>query len=189
MQLYLLLRNCVRACVCIDACKCCLPAAVLGRPCKQRVQIDAIEAQLGASLLAKVELPGSNRKIQTHKLLALTGHRFIRAMTPTEAACDALERPCKQPRCESDRAAGDALAVPAAAADGPDNAALNCVADAINGDAPAKMTIAEAIAFARAASFCNADAVLKALPSYMLMNVNSTAMVRSHSCGTQVSTD
>lgn len=141
------------------------------------VQIDAIQAELDVVLPAKLALPGSSRNIQLHKVMAITGRRFVTAgatatqqLSGAQAAGKTTGRPRKQPRrtrTKSSRSESDQAAMPLVATDCPNSAAMDRVADAINGNASGSMTAAEVVAFARAASFCNADAILQALPDYM----------------------
>lgn len=158
------------------------------------MQIDAIQAEQDVVLPAKLALPGSSRTILTHKVMAITGRRFVTAGATAaqqppgaQAAINTTGRPRKQPRrtrAKSSKSDGDQAAMPAVATDCPDSVAMDRVADAINGNSPGCMTVAQTITFAHAASFCNADAILKALPDYTFWSADTCeySLVRALVC-------
>ena len=155
------------------------------------MQIERVQAELGdAQIPALVPVPGTSRKVLVTHLVALTGTRFANALTLSAARSAHVQPPSpgndtaapdaeapsastQQSRAHEDQAPEreelmDA-AVAAAAATSTDNdaAALSHVVDIVEGAAPERLSLAEALALAQAASFCMADAVLQQLPAYL----------------------
>ena len=143
----------------------------------------------------KTALPGCTdgaRKVLTHRLLAITGDRFINAGTMTmqrrSSACTAplqgesLRKRAR--RSASTPPLGTPLVQPALADTGPDPSALDMIADTIDGSAPAVLSIDDAIAYTQAAKYCHAGVIQRELPRYFLPLLCSldTAQVRMQSC-------
>jgi hypothetical protein len=154
-------------------------------------QVASVEAELGSEgVPARVTVPGTQRTVMVHRLMAFTGTRFVNAMALRSAAAAAANRrsteaagqkrrarrgrnadpanvlPAKRHRAVDDRGA-DQVTSAAAAAGAADVASLNIFLDIIAGDAPAQLSAAGMLALVDAATICMASAVLQQLPAYL----------------------
>jgi hypothetical protein len=117
-------------------------------------------------VLARLRLPGCSSFVLTHKVMALTGRRFVNSISLQQAAPD-LERQPRKKRCtRADVVTADKDAT-VAAGDAPSAQAMRHIADTMNEKAPEKLTLDQALAFVEGAKFCMVDSILLAMPKYL----------------------
>ena len=138
------------------------------------LQMDTLEAEQGGQLLlARMCLPGGTQRVLTHKLIALCGEGFVNLLlrsnpANTTAGAGRMTRRNRKlaanqsdiARCTSD---------PAAAA--PGSVSIDQVALTLSGDTSAlsSMQSDQALVFAQALQYCNAQVVLQSASSLVSM--------------------
>ena len=150
----------------------------------------SLKAKAGtAGVPFETSVPGTNRSIMTHELVAITGSHFLEASLSGAAAgpqqelanlpdqeqdaqqVNVPQASGKRKRGRLSQPAQEGVKVEADAAlqaqPAPSKKAVGHVLDVIEGRAPAKLTAAEALQFVAAARHCNADVLLVKLPDYL----------------------